>query len=86
MSKTVHTNGYFLLFVRKRLNGIGMQNSLLCNTENTLLMTVGHIHLHQPGWLDKHCNGDGPDCMVAPTVEPKSPHRVEELEVVLKQG
>eukprot|EP00971_Amphidinium_carterae_P043141 848598-Amphidinium_carterae.1 len=30
MSKTVYTNGFFLLFVRKLSNGTGMQNALLC--------------------------------------------------------
>eukprot|EP00971_Amphidinium_carterae_P280434 5567276-Amphidinium_carterae.1 len=30
MSKTVYTNGF--LFVQKLLNGIGMQNLLLCDT------------------------------------------------------
>eukprot|EP00971_Amphidinium_carterae_P088291 1746622-Amphidinium_carterae.1 len=30
MSKTVYTNGFFLLFLRKLLNGIGMLNFLLC--------------------------------------------------------
>eukprot|EP00971_Amphidinium_carterae_P195538 3880277-Amphidinium_carterae.1 len=31
MNKTVSTNGSFLVFVRKLLNGIGMHNFLLCS-------------------------------------------------------
>eukprot|EP00971_Amphidinium_carterae_P159192 3156034-Amphidinium_carterae.1 len=50
MSKTVYTNGFLLLFLRKLLNGIGVQNSLLCAEFADALefRDLGNAHKH---WL-----------------------------------